>query len=36
VVTLTPHEFVHSTNPLVADYVDAFKTDISPRKEEAR
>src|SRR5882672_943189 len=36
VVTLTPDEFVHSTNPLVADYVDAFKTDISPRKEEAR
>jgi osmoprotectant transport system ATP-binding protein len=36
VVTLTPHEFVRSTNPLVADYVDAFKTDISPRKEEAR
>jgi osmoprotectant transport system ATP-binding protein len=36
VITLTPHEFVRSTNPLVADYVDAFKTDISPRKEEAR
>jgi osmoprotectant transport system ATP-binding protein len=35
VVTLTPDEFVHSTNPLVADYVDAFKTEISPQKEES-
>src|SRR5712691_1620869 len=26
VVTLTPDEFVRSNNPLVADYVDAFKT----------
>src|SRR3981081_743795 len=33
VVTLTPDEFVRSTNLLVADYVDAFKTDISPQKE---
>jgi osmoprotectant transport system ATP-binding protein len=32
VVTLTPDEFVHSTNPLVADYVDAFKTEISTPK----
>src|ERR1700693_3583710 len=36
VVTLTPDEFVHSTNPLVADYVDAFKTNISSQKEDAR
>ena len=35
VVTLTPDEFVHSTNPLVADYVDAFKTEISPQKVES-
>jgi osmoprotectant transport system ATP-binding protein len=35
VVTLTPDEFVHSTNPLVADYVDAFKTEISPQKGES-
>jgi osmoprotectant transport system ATP-binding protein len=26
VVTHTPDEFLHSTNPLVAAYVDAFKT----------
>ena len=26
VSTHTPNEFVHSTNPLVAAYVDAFKT----------
>jgi osmoprotectant transport system ATP-binding protein len=32
VATLTPDEFVHSTNPMVADYVDAFKTEISPKK----
>jgi osmoprotectant transport system ATP-binding protein len=35
VVTLTPDEFVHSRNPLVADYVDAFKTEISPQKGES-
>jgi osmoprotectant transport system ATP-binding protein len=35
VVTLTPDEFVHSTNPLVADYVDAFKTEISTQKGES-
>jgi osmoprotectant transport system ATP-binding protein len=36
VVTLTPDEFLHSTDPMVATYVDAFKTEISPLKEEAR
>lgn len=36
VVTLTPDEFLHSTDPMVAAYVDAFKTEISPLKEEAR
>jgi osmoprotectant transport system ATP-binding protein len=30
VVTLTPDEFMHSTDPMVAAYVDAFKTEISP------
>jgi osmoprotectant transport system ATP-binding protein len=35
VVTLTPDEFVHSTHPLVADYVDAFKTEISPQEGES-
>jgi len=30
VVTLTPDEFLHSSNPMVAAYVDAFKTEISP------
>jgi osmoprotectant transport system ATP-binding protein len=29
VVTLTPDEFLHSTNPMVANYVDAFKTETS-------
>jgi osmoprotectant transport system ATP-binding protein len=29
VVTLTPNEFLHSTNPMVANYVDAFKTEPS-------
>ena len=29
VVTLTPEEFLHSTDPMVAAYVDAFKTEIS-------
>lgn len=32
VVTLTPDEFLHSTDPMVAAYVDAFKTEIPPRK----
>jgi osmoprotectant transport system ATP-binding protein len=32
VVTLTPDEFVRSTNPMVADYVDAFKTELLPKK----
>ena len=36
VVTLTPDEFVHSTDPMVAAYVDAFRTELSPPKEEAR
>ena len=36
VVTLTPDEFVRSTNPMVADYVDAFKTELSTRNKEAR
>jgi osmoprotectant transport system ATP-binding protein len=30
VVTLTPDEFMHSTDPMVAAYVDAFKTEILP------
>ena len=29
VVTLTPDEFLHSTDPMVAAYVDAFKTELS-------
>jgi osmoprotectant transport system ATP-binding protein len=36
VVTLTPDEFVRSTNPMVAAYVDAFKTEISPTQGGAR
>ena len=36
VVTLTPDEFVRSTNPLVADYIDAFKTDISNPQGKSR
>ena len=36
VVTLTPEEFLHSTDPMVAAYVDAFKTEISPQKGGAR
>ncbi len=34
VATLTPDEFLHSTDPMVATYTDAFKTEISsaPRK----
>ena|ERR1700687_5233893 len=36
VITLTPDEFVHSTDPMVAAYVDAFKTEISPLKEGAQ
>jgi hypothetical protein len=34
VITHTPDEFVHSTNPLVQAYVDAFKT--SPRGPDAK
>jgi len=34
VVTLTPDEFLHSTDPMGAAYVDAFKTEISPQKRE--
>jgi osmoprotectant transport system ATP-binding protein len=30
VVTLTPEEFLRSTDPMVAAYVDAFKTEIQP------
>ena len=30
VVTLTPEEFLRSSDPMVAAYVDAFKTEISP------
>jgi osmoprotectant transport system ATP-binding protein len=30
VATLTPEEFLRSTDPMVAAYVDAFKTEISP------
>jgi osmoprotectant transport system ATP-binding protein len=36
VVTLTPDEFLHSIDPMVAAYVDAFKTEISPPKGGAR
>ena len=36
VVTLTPDEFVHSTAPMVAAYVDAFRPELSRPKEEAR
>jgi osmoprotectant transport system ATP-binding protein len=36
VVTLTPDEFAHSTDPMVAAYVDAFRTELSRPKEEAR
>jgi osmoprotectant transport system ATP-binding protein len=36
VVTLTPDEFVHSTDPMVAAYVDAFRTELAPPEEEAR
>jgi osmoprotectant transport system ATP-binding protein len=36
VVTLTPDEFLHSTNPMVADYVDAFKTEPSSVRGGAR
>src|SRR6202142_4335832 len=31
VTTLTPDEFLHSTDPMVAAYVDAFKTELSPK-----
>jgi osmoprotectant transport system ATP-binding protein len=30
IVTLTPDEFLNSTDPMVAAYVDAFKTELSP------
>jgi osmoprotectant transport system ATP-binding protein len=33
VVTLAPDEFLHSTDPMVAAYVDAFKTELAPKKE---
>src|ERR1700736_6407739 len=36
VTVKTPDEFVRSTNPLVADYVDAFKTDISNPQGKSR
>jgi ABC-type proline/glycine betaine transport system ATPase subunit len=32
VTILTPEEFLHSTDPMVAAYVDAFKTELSPRE----
>src|SRR5450432_3382975 len=31
VVTLTPEEFMNSSDPMVAAYVDAFKTELSPK-----
>ncbi len=34
VATLTPEEFLHSTDPMVAAYVDAFKTEISQRESK--
>ena len=36
VVTLTPDEFLRSSDPMVAAYVDAFKTEISPSQKGAR
>src|SRR5678816_3044005 len=30
IVTLMPNEFLNSTDPMVAAYVDAFKTEVSP------
>src|SRR5450432_2678477 len=36
VVTLTPDEFLHSTDPMVAAYVDAFKTEILPAPKDPR
>jgi osmoprotectant transport system ATP-binding protein len=30
VVTLTPEQFLRSTDPMVAAYVDAFKTEVAP------
>jgi osmoprotectant transport system ATP-binding protein len=36
VATLTPEEFVRSADPMVAAYVDAFKTEISPTEGGAR
>jgi osmoprotectant transport system ATP-binding protein len=32
VAILTPDNFLHSTDPMVATYVDAFKTELSPRE----
>jgi osmoprotectant transport system ATP-binding protein len=34
VTTLTPEEFLHSADPMVAAYVDAFKTEISQRESK--
>src|SRR6478609_115529 len=34
VATLTPESFLRSTDPMVAAYVDAFKTEISPAQRE--
>jgi osmoprotectant transport system ATP-binding protein len=36
VVTLTPDEFLHSTNPMVQAYVDAFKTIPGARDDQAK
>ena len=33
VATLSPHEFLNSTNSMVAAYVDVFKTEISSPKD---
>ena len=34
VATLAPDEFLHSTDPMVAAYVDAFKTEVSPVSQD--
>jgi osmoprotectant transport system ATP-binding protein len=34
VATLTPEEFLHSKDPMVAAYTDAFKTELAPEKGE--
>jgi osmoprotectant transport system ATP-binding protein len=36
VATLTPEEFLHSKDPMVAAYTDAFKTELAPEKGRAR